>query len=173
MPTPYDPEYYQLHDKPKHQEYYKKNKKRLSAQAHERYLKNREYYLAACKERRRKNAEYANDWLRAHPCVDCGENDIDVLQFDHVRGKYAGISQLIQAQVSTQRLQEEIDKCDVRCANCHLRETKRRRLAGLPPAILPTEDTYWNRLYKVGQKRTRERNRQKYENNRAKNTNRR
>lgn len=63
------------------------------------------------------------DWLDTHPCVDCGETDKLVLQFDHVRGKKINnVSNLIN-RASLPKIQEEIHKCDVRCANCHLRKT--------------------------------------------------
>lgn len=61
--------------------------------------------------------------LRTHPCVDCGEADIDVLEFDHVRGgKVANVSTLLG---QPRRLRLEVAKCDVRCANCHRRKTAR------------------------------------------------
>ena len=75
---------------------------------------------ASWKKRReiaRKNVWF---WLLTHPCVDCGQEDPRVLEFDHVRGtKLDNISSMVQAGVSLKKLKEEIDKCDVRCANCH------------------------------------------------------
>ena len=41
------------------------------------------------------------------------------MDFDHVRGKTAGISRLLQANVSMTRLLAEIAKCDLVCSNCH------------------------------------------------------
>jgi Zn finger protein HypA/HybF involved in hydrogenase expression len=66
-------------------------------------------------ENRRKAAEY----LMAHPCVDCGETDLVVLDFDHVGAKTSAVSAMIANGVSSARIEAEIKKCDVRCANCH------------------------------------------------------
>lgn len=65
-------------------------------------------------------------YLCNHPCVDCGESDPVVLEFDHVRGeKVANVANLISGAGKFQRLMDEIAKCDVRCANCHRRKTYR------------------------------------------------
>lgn len=75
-------------------------------------------------KRRTKCLQYVYDYFKTHPCVDCWENDPRVLEFDHVRGvKTAAISRLCNEGVKLERLQEEINKCDVRCANCHRRRT--------------------------------------------------
>lgn len=72
--------------------------------------------------------QYVTDYLQTHPCIDCGETDIIVLEFDHVRGvKRKNISNLIMQTYSLQTLMEEIQKCEVRCANCHRRVTHNRR----------------------------------------------
>lgn len=65
-------------------------------------------------------------YLCNHPCVDCGESDPVVLEFDHVRGvKDTNVANLISGAGRMQRLMDEIAKCDVRCANCHRRKTHR------------------------------------------------
>jgi transcription elongation factor Elf1 len=66
--------------------------------------------------------------LRAHPCIDCGEHDIVVLDFDHVSGqKHGNISRLIRGGTSIETLEAEIAKCVVRCSNCHRRKTASER----------------------------------------------
>ena len=53
-------------------------------------------------------------------CVDCGTQDIRVLEFDHVRGtKRDNIGKLIRAGCGVETLRAEIAKCEVRCRNCH------------------------------------------------------
>lgn len=67
-----------------------------------------------------------------HPCVDCGETDPDVLDFDHVRGtKLFGIAQFIRLRPPTSRIQAEIKKCEIRCSNCHRKVTVQRRQGSL------------------------------------------
>ena len=82
-----------------------------------------------CREWRDKNPTYEADryrvyrdmlklYLMSHPCVDCGQLDVRCLQFDHVRGvKEFTVTQ--HCDYSWERLSKEIEKCDIRCANCH------------------------------------------------------
>jgi hypothetical protein len=73
---------------------------------------------------RLRNRQYLWNYYKIHPCVDCGESDPIVLELDHVRGtKVMGVSKLAGNSASLVRLQAEIDKCEVRCANCHRRKT--------------------------------------------------
>jgi hypothetical protein len=87
------------------------------------------------------------DALRASPCVDCGEQDLLVLEFDHLGDKVAGVATLLAAKGRVDALVEEIKKCEVVCVNCHRRRTARRagwrradsdrrsRLDGLTPSV--------------------------------------
>src|SRR5215472_557689 len=68
--------------------------------------------------RRRDLQRYVTEHLAARSCVDCGESDIIVLEFDHVRGVKSGdISSLIRKSASLSTIQLELSKCDIRCAN--------------------------------------------------------
>lgn len=59
----------------------------------------------------------------AKGCVDCGEKDPVVLEFDHLNPstKFKDVSKLLGK--SLYKLEEEISKCEVVCANCHKRRT--------------------------------------------------
>lgn len=65
-------------------------------------------------------------YFQHHPCVDCGEKDPIVLTFDHVSEKSSNISEMVAAGLSWVTISKEIDKCEVRCANCHLKKTAAR-----------------------------------------------
>ena len=65
------------------------------------------------------------DYLSTHPCIDCGEPDIVVLEFDHVCGeKKTTVSTMYN--LTWERTLDEIAKCEVVCANCHRRRTQKR-----------------------------------------------
>jgi hypothetical protein len=66
------------------------------------------------------------EYLRTQPCVDCGERDPVVLEFDHVGEKRAEISTLVRRGVLRPILEAEISRCEVVCANCHRRRTAGR-----------------------------------------------
>lgn len=94
------------------------------------YSRNKEKYAEKNKrdlpKYRKRNREYLVEYLKSHPCVDCGEKDIEVLQFDHVDFLMGANKARVTSHnaSSLKRLQEEIDKCEVRCANCHVRRTR-------------------------------------------------
>lgn len=78
------------------------------------------------KEHRSQNRllrkEVVWDYLIGKSCVDCGENDPVVLEFDHVIGsKLWTISEMCKKAMSITLIIEEMAKCEIRCANCHRR----------------------------------------------------
>jgi hypothetical protein len=114
------------------------DKKKQARYAREHYERNRVTIKARARKfaefARDRNANFLVDYLKKHPCVDCGESDPLVMDFDHVRGKKtAAICLLANRGCSIARISEEIQKCQVRCANCHRRITEKqqgfRRLA--------------------------------------------
>jgi hypothetical protein len=96
------------------------------------YVANRvPHQIRVAARRRRVRAEYRallGAYLVAHPCVVCGENDLRVLDFDHRPGsdKIESVAVMVMTQMPWHRVLAEIDKCDVRCANCHRRITAER-----------------------------------------------
>ncbi|HLO34293.1 MAG TPA: hypothetical protein VK249_34430 [Anaerolineales bacterium] len=71
--------------------------------------------------RKREEArEYVEAYKSTHPCVDCGKTDTRFLTFDHVRGeKKMNVSQMVNQGYSIEAIQAEINKCEVRCLECH------------------------------------------------------
>ena len=78
-------------------------------------------------EYRQTLREYVAEYLSTHPCVDCGESDPAVLEFDHVGVKNRDVAVIIGSGSSLETLKREIALCEVRCANCHRRKTARER----------------------------------------------
>jgi hypothetical protein len=74
----------------------------------------------ASRQRRRAAAKaFIDEYLRSHPCIDCGERDLLVLEFDHVGPKAASLSVLAFDGMSLERIRKEIAACEVVCVNCH------------------------------------------------------
>lgn len=74
-----------------------------------------------------RHLEHIIGVLRTAGCVDCGERDPVVLEFDHFGTKTATVARLLAAQASLERIQREIAQCEVRCCNCHRLVTAARR----------------------------------------------
>jgi hypothetical protein len=114
-----------------------------SAYGREHYQANRQRYIdqaAASKRRLRvERTKRLIEFFATHPCVDCGETDPVVLEFDHLHDKSFNIGWGL-CQRNWQAIVDEMDKCEVVCANCHRRRTARRR--GAIRAILtqPVEE---------------------------------
>lgn len=93
------------------------------------YAENRKYYLEKARRRnvvvREEARQYVGTYLSTHPCVDCGEKDITVLEFDHKDRKHkrCTLSDMVKGGLSLKTISTEIGKCEVRCANCHRRKT--------------------------------------------------
>jgi hypothetical protein len=97
-----------------------------------RYERHGDKHRLHVKDRRIRQAVENRSWvasyLKDHPCTDCKEPDPVVLEFDHVRGtKRANVASMVSNGYALMSVQEEVAKCDVRCANCHRRKTARER----------------------------------------------
>lgn len=102
-------------DNAANRDWYQKNKDRAKERSARNNLRYREEMLSWIKE-----------YLLVHPCVDCGEGDPVVLDFDHLRDKTQNISTLLQRRHKA-ALKSEVEKCEVVCANCHRRRTSQRQ----------------------------------------------
>lgn len=98
----------------------------------EHYKNNKKAYINRAlkrnKEDRIKYREFIWKYLSENPCVDCGENDPLVLEFDHRDSeskKFVISRPPTKSNLSV--IREEIAKCDVRCANCHRRRTAKQQ----------------------------------------------
>ena len=60
---------------------------------------------------------YISNLLTTKGCIDCGEKDLVVLDFDHIKNKKQSISRMIHRGFSLNKIIEEIEKCEIRCAN--------------------------------------------------------
>ena len=100
-----------------------------AAYKREHYLAHRERYVENAVRRKRtliaERVAYLVAFLRDHPCVDCGEPDTLVLEFDHIGHKRFSISAGLRGR-NWQSVLDEMTRCDVVCANCHRRRTARR-----------------------------------------------
>ena len=110
----------------------------------------RDCHNAACKISNRKRGKQVSavntkkrDKLRAYiiskktgiPCADCGRiYPHYVMDHDHARGVKKGLISLAASRHwSLARLDEELEKCDLVCANCHRIRTH-KRLGACGPA---------------------------------------
>lgn len=95
------------------------------------YLANKADYVRRAvtqvRARREQNRREVLRYLATRGCVDCGRSDPVVLEFDHrdPREKLMNIGDMIVSK-RWARVLAEIEKCDVRCANCHRRRTARQ-----------------------------------------------
>lgn len=101
--------------------------------------KSRKYYKDNCEKHKKEifkrkqrcraeNQKWIADYLSLNSCVDCGESDIVVLEFDHIKDvKRLEISLMMRNNYSLKTIKKEIEKCEVRCANCHKRKTAKEQ----------------------------------------------
>jgi hypothetical protein len=87
------------------------------------YKRNRTKEHDYDKERRNKLKIKLLDYLKDKECVDCKEKDPIVLEFDHLKDKKEAVTVMAHKGHSWKKILEEIDKCEIRCANCHRRKT--------------------------------------------------
>jgi hypothetical protein len=95
------------------------------------YFERRQSYYAELQAQRvARNRELLRKAKRV-PCTDCGQSFPPyVMDFDHRPGEEKAFALANAAgwtRISLKRLEEEVAKCDVVCANCHRIRTHQRR----------------------------------------------
>lgn len=99
-----------------HKKYYEEHSEKL-----------KEKTLHSNRRLRVRNREFLVALKESSPCMDCGEfYPYYVMHFDHIYEKNASVAQLSRACVSLERLQQEIDNCELVCSNCHAIRTHER-----------------------------------------------
>lgn len=75
-------------------------------------------YAKRTRERRRK---WFDGVLEKLECIKCGQNHPATLDFHHrdPKTKINNVSTMLGTKKSKKAILEEIEKCDVLCANCH------------------------------------------------------
>lgn len=101
-----------------------KNKELQKISAKKHYEKNKQKIIEKAKlhtgKKRKEIRLFIDEFKHNKGCNICGINDCRVLEFHHTEdNKDINISEAISKGWSLERLQGEIDKCIVVCANCH------------------------------------------------------
>ena len=95
-----------------------KDCQRIYNQLH--YQTNSTQHKANVASRKQRIKAYVDEYLMGQSCVDCGNNDYRVLEFDHVSGtKISAVKTMVYNGLSVKTINKEIAKCEIRCANCH------------------------------------------------------
>ncbi len=97
-----------------------------AAWSREKYQKDKSFTRLHNETFKERNRALMVGYLLEHPCVDWGEADPVVLEFDHIRGVKDGDVCVLFGRRSWENLLIEIAKCEVCCANCHRRRTAKR-----------------------------------------------
>ena len=81
-----------------HDSYYQANKERMKAQT-----------FASKKRRIQEGINYLTDYFENHPCTDCGNDDLLVLELDHVEdNKVMDVSRMIALGLPLSKIQNEV-----------------------------------------------------------------
>ena len=97
------------------------NKTKQAEYSHRHYMKNRVMVLAK-RKRRYKEIRVKIVSHKKQPCMDCGvEYPSYVMDLDHRRGvkKLIVPAEICRMGWSDTKIETELAKCDVVCANCH------------------------------------------------------
>lgn len=101
----------------------KKCKKCHQLYVAEHYQKNKETYVQRAIQSSAKyydrNRKFLDEYRSNLKCIQCGEDHISTLDFHHVDSTEKDFTVAAFGSKSIKRIEEEIKKCVVLCANCH------------------------------------------------------
>ena len=85
------------------------------------YANNKQKQIAANAKRKRATMVWFREYKATLKCMKCGENHPACLDFHHKdpSEKDMALQKIMVSGRSKKRIMEEINKCDVLCANCH------------------------------------------------------
>ena len=88
------------------------------------YENNKEKEIKRVHNRRKQQVKEFKEFKNKLKCILCPENHIATLHFHHLDPsmKEIGLSVAIRLGWGRDKLQKELDKCVVLCANCHAKE---------------------------------------------------
>lgn len=90
------------------------------------YRRNKRQYIERSVRAKEKRREYVRQ-MKSRPCADCGiQYPFYVMDFDHREGETKAFEMNHVNYVTMRAIKEEIEKCDIVCANCHRERTYQR-----------------------------------------------
>lgn len=96
---------------------------------HAYYLRHKTKIVTRLQDRHKSRRNLIRE-AKSKPCADCGvQYPYWIMQFDHVRGKKSFNVGMMLYKRGIKKLKEEIEKCDIVCANCHANRTYCRQTA--------------------------------------------
>ena len=110
-----------------------KDKDRYKSESYREYMRvyQREWHqrhkvrrIARVHERKQNLSKFYNEIKVNAKCIRCGETHPATLQFHHLNPeqKDFNLAEAVRRGFSKERIQEEMAKCEILCANCHAKE---------------------------------------------------
>ena len=107
--------------------YKDRNKQKEYQQKHHQRTKKKKSKQQNQRKDKRQHLVLEEMQRRGGKCAKCGFSDIRALDWHHLdpNEKVNSISEMVRDRVSMDKLQVELDKCELICANCHRIEEQR------------------------------------------------
>jgi hypothetical protein len=83
------------------------------------YKANKKTYMTRQETRRQKHITRVNEYKSITGCIECGDTRFYVLDLHHRNSDEKEFSVGELTHGNWEKIQREIDKCDVLCSNCH------------------------------------------------------